>query len=67
MKTKIELTPEFKKQVFRFLDVTRESGSMNMFGSGPVVQEAFGVDRHQAKELVLEWMKTFAQRHYSGA
>ena len=63
MTKKIELTEDLKEQVFRFLDVTRESGSMNMFGSGPVVQEAFGVDRHQSKELVLEWMKTFAQRH----
>ena len=67
MKAKIELTPEFKEQVFGFLDAIRESGSMNMFGSGPVVQEAFGVDRHQSKELVLEWMNTFAKRHYSGA
>ena len=67
MKQKIELTEELKEQVFRFLDVTRESGSMNMFGSGPVVQEAFDVDRYQAKALVLEWMETFATRHYSGA
>jgi len=67
MKQKIEWTEELKEQVFRFLDVIRESGSMNMFGSGPVVQEAFDVDRHQAKELVLEWMETFATRHYSGA
>jgi len=63
MKAKIELTPEFKEQVFGFLDVFRETGHINMFGSGPLVQEAFEVDRHQAKELVLEWMETFAKRH----
>ena len=67
MKTKIELTPEFKEQVFVFLDAFRETGSINMFGSAPLVQEAFSVDRHQARELVLEWMDTFAKRHYSGA
>lgn len=67
MTKKIELTEEFKEQVFGFLDAFRETGHINMFGSGPLVQEAFDVDRHQAKELVLEWMDTFATRHYSGA
>ena len=67
MTKKIELTEELKEQVFGFLDAFRETGHINMFGSGPLVQEAFDVDRHQAKELVLEWMETFATRHYSGA
>jgi len=67
MTKKIELTEELKEQVFGFLDAFRETGHINMFGSGPLVQEAYGVDRHQAKELVLEWMETFATRHYSGA
>jgi Leu/Phe-tRNA-protein transferase len=67
MTKKIELTEELKEQVFGFLDAFRLTGHINMFGSGPLVQEAFDVDRHQAKELVLEWMETFATRHYSGA
>jgi hypothetical protein len=67
MRQKIELTEELKEQVFGFLDAFRETGHINMFGSGPLVQEAYGVDRYQAKELVLEWMDTFASRHYSGA
>jgi hypothetical protein len=67
MTKKIELTEELKEQVFGFLDAFRLTGHINMFGSGPLVQEAFDVDRHQAKALVLEWMETFATRHYSGA
>jgi len=52
-----------KEIVFTFLDDLRESGITNMFGSGPYVQEAFGIDRYEARDLVLEWMKTFNERN----
>lgn len=52
-----------KKMVFEFLDNLRESGAINMFGAGTYVQEAFGLDRWEAKDLVIEWMETFATRH----
>ena len=48
-----------------FLDRLRESGVTNMFGSAPYVQNAFGVDRNEAKILVSNWMKTFGERHAS--
>ena len=49
--------------VFKFLDNLRESGAINMFGAGPYVQDAFGLDRWEARDLVLEWMETFSTRH----
>lgn len=52
-----------KEMVFEFLDNLRESGAINMFGAGPYVQDAFGLDRREARDLVLEWMETFATRH----
>lgn len=52
-----------KEIVFEFLDTLRESGAINMFGAGPYVQNAFGLDRREARDLVLEWMETFATRH----
>lgn len=52
-----------KEMVFEFLDTLRESGAINMFGAGPYVQDAFGLDRREARDLVLEWMETFATRH----
>lgn len=52
-----------KETVFEFLDTLRESGAINMFGAGPYVQDAFGLDRREARDLVLEWMETFATRH----
>ena len=51
-----------KNAVFEFLDEIRESGSINMFGAAPYIQDAFGVTRYEAKDLLLEWMRTFGQR-----
>lgn len=48
-----------KGAVFDFLDDLRESGKTNMFGAGPYVQDVFGIDRYQARDLVLEWMQNF--------
>ena len=52
-----------KEMVFKFLDNLRESGAINMFGAGTYVQDAFGLDRWEARDLVLEWMETFSTRH----
>lgn len=52
-----------KEMVFEFLDTLREGGAINMFGAGPYVQDAFGLDRREARDLVLEWMETFSTRH----
>lgn len=51
-----------KNAVFEFLDVIRESSSINMFGAAPYIVDAFGVTRYEAKDLLLEWMQTFGQR-----
>jgi hypothetical protein len=54
---------ELQDKVNVFLDSIRESGAINMFGAAPYVAEAFGVDRHEARDLVINWMETFAERH----
>jgi hypothetical protein len=55
-----------KQEMFVFLDNLRESGACNMFGSGIYLQEAFGLDRYEAKDVVLEWMSTFSERKANG-
>lgn len=50
-----------KEIIFIFLNDLRESGKINMFGAGPVVQEVFGLDRYEARDIVLEWMKSFGK------
>ena len=51
-----------KETMFQYLDDLRESGCVNMFGSGAYLQEVFGLTRYEAKDVVLEWMKTFGER-----
>lgn len=56
-----------KEAVFLFLDDVRNSGKINMFGAAPYIQEVFGVKRHEAKDLLTEWMRTFGERHANEA
>jgi hypothetical protein len=51
-----------KEKYFNFLDALRESGQTNMFGAGPWLQRAFGLERHEARDIVLEWMSTYGER-----
>lgn len=47
------------QEYFDYLDSLRESGVVNMFGAGPYLERDFGLTRYQAKDIVLEWMKSF--------
>ena len=51
-----------KNEMFEYLDTLRETGVTNMFGAGAYLQEAFGVDRKEARDVLTEWMKTYGQR-----
>lgn len=51
-----------KEEMFEYLDTLRETGVTNMFGAGVYLQQAFGVDRREAKSVLIEWMKTYGQR-----
>lgn len=57
---------ELQDEVNLFLDSIRKSGSINMFGAAPYIQEVFGVTRHEAKDLLLNWMQTFGERMKTG-
>jgi len=52
-----------QEQVNYFLDALRDSGAINMFGAAPYIVEEFGVSRNEAKQLLLNWMQTFGERH----
>jgi hypothetical protein len=34
-----------------------------MFGAAPYIEEAFDVNRKDARALLLEWMSTYSDRH----
>ena len=49
-----------KELYFEFLNELRESGTTNMFGAGPYLEDEFPeLNRQEAKEVVLEWMESF--------
>jgi hypothetical protein len=52
-----------KEEYFAYLDELRESGQINMFGAVPYLQDVFGMNRYDARKILLEWMNTFSQRH----
>ena len=54
---------DLETQVFLYLDRLRESGIVNMFGARPYVEDEFGLGRREAKDLLIEWMETFDERH----
>ena len=46
-----------------YLDELRESGETNMFGAGEYVENEFGLNRKDAKEILMYWMSSFGERH----
>ena len=34
-----------------------------MYGATPYMMDEFDLDRREAKALLIEWMKTFTDRH----
>ena len=52
-----------KEMIFEYLDALRESGVTNMFGAGSYVEDEFGLRRQEARDLLVEWMTTFEERH----
>lgn len=48
---------------FVFLDEVRESGKINMFGAASVLQEVFGLEKREARDILFQWMDTFGKRN----
>jgi len=46
-----------KEEIHDYLIQLRDSGAINMFGAGAYLEEAFDMDRREARDALLEWMK----------
>ena len=42
---------------FQYLNMVRDHGGINMFTAAQPLAEEFDLDRHEAKKILLEWMK----------
>ena len=47
------------EEYFEYLDVLRETGVTNMFGAAPYLEQAFGLNRNEARKVLGEWMNSF--------
>ena len=52
-------TTEQEKEAMEFLNLLRNTGVTNMFGSAPYVQVEFGIEKKEARRLVSLWMSNF--------
>ena len=44
------------EKYYRYLFQLQESGATNMFGAAPYLISKFGLERNEAKEVLLSWM-----------
>jgi|TARA_R110000782_G_scaffold35099_7_gene84069 hypothetical protein len=61
------LSEYFKKQYlnednsdmyYKFLDNLRDKGTTNMFGASPYLQQAFDLEKKEARKILAKWMKS---------
>tara|TARA_B110000037_G_C17062878_1_gene482632 strand:- start:339 stop:506 length:168 start_codon:yes stop_codon:yes gene_type:complete len=50
-----------REAAFEYLETLRESGLINMYGSGPYLQEEFDITKKQARELFLAWVDSYGK------
>ena len=41
-----------------YLNNLRDSGVTNMFGAAPYLQKEFGLDKKEARNILLTWMES---------
>ena len=47
-----------------FLESLRQSGVTNMYGAVPYLQEAFRIDKEDAKRILADWMINYNREDY---
>jgi len=56
-----EKLTDFEIEAFEYLDELRESGVTNMFGAGEYLEDFFGLEKKEAKRILLKWMENFGK------
>lgn len=47
-----------------YLETLRRSGVTNMYCAGSYLQAEFGIDRKEARDIPLDWMKNYNPKDY---
>ena len=48
-----------KEEIAAYLVALRDSGVTNMWGAAAYLMDRFGMTRYEAKDALLDWMKSF--------
>lgn len=49
----------FEDEVFHYLDNLKESGTTNMLGAAPYIEDEFLVSKSEAQALLMKWIRSF--------
>jgi|TARA_R110000824_G_scaffold281019_1_gene469296 hypothetical protein len=52
------LNDSLREQIFELLEELKDSGSINMLGSGEYIAGAFSLTEKEGKEWLAEWIKS---------
>jgi len=51
-------------QYWIYLEELRRSGITNMYGAAPYLQQEFGLDKLDARQILADWMKNYNPDDY---
>ena len=47
--------------MYTYLEGLRQSGVTNMFGASPYLEREFGLNKNEAKKVLVDWMKSYGK------
>lgn len=47
-----------------YLEQLRRSGETNMYGAAPYLEDEFGLDKHEARTILTDWMRNYNPDDY---
>ena len=47
------------KEYCDYLEALRKSGATNMYGASPYLQQAFGLSKQEARDVLMKWMESY--------
>jgi hypothetical protein len=50
-----------KEEIHEYLIELRDSGATNMWGAAPFLQARFGMNSKEAREALVDWIKSFSE------
>lgn len=56
--------PKTTNKYWIYLENLRRSGVVNMYGATTYLMSEFGLDKHEAREILADWMRNYDPADY---